>query len=110
MISITSVSIARPIEPIAAESVRPADTGATVPSGEPQSNLMASISPPGGLHPVADGPSTGVFGFISDAARAAIAKSNEPKSSDPAPSSGGGSPCPHGAVPRPRYGCIFGSF
>ena len=32
MISITSVSIARPIEPIAAESVRPADTGATYSS------------------------------------------------------------------------------
>ena len=95
MISITAVPAGHLLNPSdSAESEsstqRKPDTGAQVEGAESGAlSAMNSVVPPGGLHPIAPGPGTALFGFITDAMRAAIETSNHP-AEPPPPTSGDG--------------------
>lgn len=95
MISITAVPAGHSLNPSdSAESESSTqsnrDTGAQVEGAESGAlSAMNGVVPPGGLHPIAPRPGTALFGFITDAMRAAIEKSNHP-AEPPPPTSGDG--------------------
>jgi hypothetical protein len=81
MISITAVSTSHLINSSVAESdSKPGGDlqTPTPPDGTASRPLSAmnNVAPLGGFHPIANSPGTALFGFIADAARAAIEKSN----------------------------------
>jgi len=84
MISITSVPASHSVNPsdsaeFANSTQSNFDTGAQVEGAESGTlSAMNSVVPPGGLHPIAPTPRTALFGFMTDAMRAAIEKSNHP--------------------------------